>query len=62
MQLEGMKHIVVKALAGGLPQLQQAAVATAAAARQRAPAGVAFGQTTTIVGEGLAGAGQMQLH
>ncbi|EFJ42456.1 hypothetical protein VOLCADRAFT_121534 [Volvox carteri f. nagariensis] len=45
--LEGMKAVVVKALAGGLPQVQQAA-AMAAAARKPAPG---F-SSTTIIGEG----------
>ncbi|GIL79010.1 hypothetical protein Vretifemale_8414 [Volvox reticuliferus] len=45
--LEGMKAVVVKALAGGLPQVQQAA-AMAAAARKPAPPFT----STTIIGEG----------
>ncbi|GIL63802.1 hypothetical protein Vafri_17794 [Volvox africanus] len=45
--LEGMKAVVVKALAGGLPQVQQAA-AMSAAARKPAPPFT----STTIIGEG----------
>ncbi|KAG2490608.1 hypothetical protein HYH03_011000 [Edaphochlamys debaryana] len=46
--LEGMKAVVVKALAGGLPQVQQAAAAAAAARRPPAP----LLSSTTIIGEG----------
>ncbi|GLI65968.1 hypothetical protein VaNZ11_009654 [Volvox africanus] len=45
--LEGMKAVVVKAIAGGLPQVQQAA-AMSAAARKSAPPFT----STTIIGEG----------
>ncbi|KAG2423380.1 hypothetical protein HXX76_015346 [Chlamydomonas incerta] len=45
--LEGMKAVVVKALAGGLPQVQQAAAAAAAARKPHGPF-----SSTTIIGEG----------
>ncbi|KXZ51870.1 hypothetical protein GPECTOR_11g306 [Gonium pectorale] len=46
-QLEGMKAVVVKALAGGLPQVQQAAAMAAAARKPGPPL-----SSTTIIGEG----------
>ncbi|GLC34009.1 hypothetical protein PLESTB_000828200 [Pleodorina starrii] len=45
--LEGMKAVVVKALAGGLPQVQQAAAAAAVARKPAPPL-----SSTTIIGEG----------
>eukprot|EP00198_Chlamydomonas_reinhardtii_P009681 XP_001699018.1 predicted protein [Chlamydomonas reinhardtii] len=42
-----MKAVVVKALAGGLPQVQQAAAAAAAARKPHGPF-----SSTTIIGEG----------